>query len=131
MNAKTVMALMAWFWASWEFYNIYPLESGLVRRKVRLDRRPGMPIESAWTFYPRQVFELVAKNARLIAMYAKLYWKTRAIKRDPAAKEYRDLALTTQTGGDVDNLAMFELSESARQAGAKARRVASKLEKMA
>ena len=131
MNVYTVMRLMAWFWASWEFYNIYPLESGLIRRRVRRDRRPGLPIESAWTFYPREAFELVAKSARLIAMYVKLNWIARAIKRDPHAKDYRDLALTTQSGGDVENLAMFEQSESARQAGAKARRIASKIEKTA
>ena len=40
-RVDTVAYLLVWFWASWEFYNIYPLEFGLVRRKVRLDRRPG------------------------------------------------------------------------------------------
>src|SRR5579863_4474352 len=46
-----VTFLMVWFWASFDLYNIYPLETGILRRKSRLDRRPGLPIESFWTFY--------------------------------------------------------------------------------
>ena len=41
MNVDMVTFLMVWFWGSMELYHIYPLESGLIRRKVRLDRRPA------------------------------------------------------------------------------------------
>ena len=54
MNVEMVLALMVWFWASMELYNIYPLESGLIRRKVRRDRRPGLPIEGCLRTTSRQ-----------------------------------------------------------------------------
>ena len=60
----------------------------------------------------------------------KLYWFAQGVKRDPKSREYTDTALATQTGGDVDNLEMFQFTESARQAGEKAKRLSGKLEKV-
>ena len=42
----TVAYLLTWFWASFHFYNIYPLETGMIRRRYRRDRRPGLPLEN-------------------------------------------------------------------------------------
>ena len=130
MNVDMVTFLMVWFWGSMELYHIYPLESGLIRRKVRLDRRPGLPIESALTFYPRYALGLVSKHVRAAWMLGKLYWFAQGVKRDPKSREYTDTALSAQTGGDVDNLEMFQFTESARQAGEKAKRLSGKLEKV-
>jgi len=127
MNVDTVLFLMTWFWASWEFYHIYPLESGLIRRKARRDRRPGLPIESALTFYPRHLLSTIAIHLQLLAMLGRLFWIAQKIKRDPKAREYTDLALTPQAGGDSDNLELFQLTEGARQAGQKARQHAERL----
>ncbi len=118
-NVDTLLFLMVWFWASWKFYSIYPLESGLIRRRARRDRRPGMKIESALTFYPRNALHTITIHARLGAMLWRLFWIAQRIKRDPEARNYTDLALTPQGDGDVANLELFQLSESARQAGAK------------
>ena len=93
----TVAYLLVWFWASWEFYNIYPLESGFIRRKSRRDRRPGLPIESALTFYPRYVLDLVVKHAKIIRMFAKVYLTARRIQRDPEARNYTDASLREST----------------------------------
>jgi radical SAM superfamily enzyme YgiQ (UPF0313 family) len=121
-RADTVAYLMVWFWASWEFYNIYPLESGFIRRKNRLERRPGLPIESALTFYPRYCADLIVKHAKIARMFAKIYWTARKLQRDPNARNYTDAALR-ESSADYDSLEMFQLSESARAAGAKARRI--------
>ncbi len=121
-RVDTVAYLMVWFWASWEFYNIYPLESGFIRRKSRRDRRPGLPIESALTFYPRYVGELIVKHAKIARMFAKVYLTARRIARDPEARNYTDASLRESTA-DFNSLEMFQLSASARQAGAKAMRL--------
>jgi len=118
----TVAYLMVWFWASWEFYNIYPLESGIIRRKSRLDRRPGLPIESALIFYPRYILDLVVKHAKIANMFARIYLTARKIARDPNARLYTDAALV-ETSADYDTLEMFQLSDSARAVGAKAKRI--------
>src|SRR5271169_2306942 len=121
-RVDAVAYLMVWFWASWEFYNIYPLESGFIRRKSRLDRRPGLPIESALTFYPRYFADLIVKHAKIARMFAKIYWTARKLQRDPNARNYTDAALR-ESSADYDSLEMFQLSESARAAGAKAKRL--------
>jgi len=123
MRTDTMMFLMVWFWASMELYNIYPLESGILRRKVRRDRRPGLPIESAWTFYPRYVYDLVSKHLRLARMLWKMFRIERVIARDPKARDYTDAALRTGSRDDYDSLEMFQTNDAARKAGAKAKRL--------
>jgi Radical SAM superfamily len=122
MRADAMMFLMVWFWASFDLYNIYPLETGILRRKARRDRRPGLPIESAWTFYPSYIFETVAKHLKLAKLLWRMWGVERAIARDPAARDYMDTALTPDTSHDVDSLEMFHVTESARQAADKVRR---------
>ena len=87
-----------------------------------MDRRPGLPIESALTFYPRYVLDLVVKHAKIIRMFARVYLTARRIQRDPEARNYTDAALRESTA-DFNSLEMFQLSDSARQAGAKAKRL--------
>jgi radical SAM superfamily enzyme YgiQ (UPF0313 family) len=48
-----VLITMTWFKASFELENCHPVESGLLRLKSRRDRRPTMPLEPVWRFYPK------------------------------------------------------------------------------
>ena len=43
--------------------NAHPLQGGIFRRKYRLDRRPGMPIEPIWSFYPKYAWN-ASRNIR-------------------------------------------------------------------
>jgi hypothetical protein len=52
-NASNALFLITWFKGAIDLENVHPLESGFFRTKFRTDRRPGLPIEAAWTFYPR------------------------------------------------------------------------------
>ncbi len=45
----------------------------------------------------------------------------RAIKRDPKARLYRDLALTPVADADLETLEMFQQTQSSRAAAAKAK----------
>ena len=67
--ASNAIVLMTWFMGSIHLEKIHPLESGLLRLKFRRDRRPGLPIEPAWKFYPRYWLETVVKMARWAALY--------------------------------------------------------------
>jgi radical SAM superfamily enzyme YgiQ (UPF0313 family) len=122
LRTEMVTFLMVWFWASFGLYRIWPLETGLIRRKARLDRRPGLPIESAWTFYPRHIFETVDKHIELAKLLWRMWGVERSIRRDPNARNYMDTALTPDTSHDVDSLELFQATESARQAADKLRR---------
>ena len=119
-----VMFLLTWFWASKKLENIYPLESGLFRRKVRTDRRPGRPIENFFKFHLRHLADVVTKHARVVHMFAQMSLIERAIRRDPKKREYMDTALTPVTDGELDTLEMFNVNEPARNAAAHARKLA-------
>ena len=117
----TVAYLLTWFWASFHFYNIYPLETGMIRRRYRRDRRPGLPLENPLAFYTRHWGGQVVTYGRILAMFAKIHLWTRRLERDPNAKNYTDAAL--RTSDDYDHQEMYQLTEAARQAGAKAKRI--------
>ncbi len=114
-------------WASW-FYGcqiieaLHPLQGGLVRCKHRTERRPGMPLESVFSFYPRYAWELIYKLGR----FAKLYWKyyriQKRVERDPLKSEYTDVAIRPEQSEDFDELEMFTVDESSQRAVARARR---------
>ncbi len=124
LNADSMALLLLWFSASMALEKVHPLESGIVRRKHRRDRRPGLPLESPLLFYPKYVAELLAKHAEM----ARLLWRSlslaRRIKRDPQARRYTDVALAPPTVGDLDAFEMFKINDSARAAASKAKRLA-------
>ncbi|MGH7122577.1 MAG: hypothetical protein ACREFP_26905 [Acetobacteraceae bacterium] len=76
-----VMFLLLWFRGCVTLEKIHPLEGGYLRRKVRTDRRPGLPIENPLLFYPRYVADLLAKHVRVLRMVLTLAAVRRAIKR--------------------------------------------------
>ena len=116
-----MMFLLIWFYGCVTIEKIHPLEGGYLRRKVRRDRRPGMPIESPFLFYPKYFAELVVKHAKIASMVWRMGRTRRAIKRDPKARLYRDLALTPVSDADLETLEMFQQNQSSRAAAAKAK----------
>ena len=57
-----VLFTLTWFKASFELENVHPVESGILRREFRRDRRPGLPIEPVWSFYPKYIAETARKQ---------------------------------------------------------------------
>ena len=55
-RANNALVLITWFMSSIHLEKIHPLESGLFRLKFRRDRRPGLPIEPIWKFYPAYTY---------------------------------------------------------------------------
>lgn len=91
---------------------VHPHEGGLLRRKLRHMRRPGMPIESPLIFYPRRLWEFLSN----VFQWGILYWKFHRIamrvSNDPNRKNYMDLALTPVAGhGNEDGGLADEESE--------------------
>jgi len=117
-----MMFLLLWFWGCVTLEKIHPLEGGYLRRKVRTDRRPGLPIENPLFFYPRYLAELLAKHVRVLGMTLRLAAVRRAIKRDPNRRAYMDTALQPVSEAEMDALEMFTATDAARSAADKARR---------
>lgn len=75
-------------------WNCHPLDGGLLRRKYRADRRPGLPRENVAAFYGKLLAHTLFRGALFFLDYARLRFKLRRIWRDPRRFEYRDEAIT-------------------------------------
>jgi hypothetical protein len=106
-NFGNTLFAVFWFKGCMEFENVHPVEGGLLRIKARRNRRPTMPMEPAWRFYPRYWTEVVVKSARWLWLYAQLRRMYVRIKHDPKRWEYTDLAITPVTDDEVETHEMF------------------------
>src|SRR5260370_1193484 len=121
ISGGKMMFLLIWFYGCVTIEKIHPLEGGYLRRKVRRDRRPGMPIENPFLFYPKYLAEVIAKHVKIAGIVWRMGRTRRAIKRDPKARLYRDLALTPVGDSELDTLEMFQVNDATRAAAAKAK----------
>jgi hypothetical protein len=102
---------------------VHPLQSGIIRLKRRSERRPGLPRESRWAFWPRFAWETFYKHAIMAGTIGRLLvWKM-AIARDPAANTYMDQALTPVRDDD-ETLDLFTKTGGAAAAIAHVRKIA-------
>jgi radical SAM superfamily enzyme YgiQ (UPF0313 family) len=102
-----VLFTLTWFKASFELEDVHPVESGLLRLKSRRDRRPTLPMEPIWSFYPKYISELVRKTYGWASLYLRLRKRYVRIKRDPGRYEYSDLAIAPVTDDEVETHEMF------------------------
>jgi hypothetical protein len=116
-----MMFLLIWFYGCVTIEKIHPLEGGYLRRKVRRDRRPGLPIENPFLFYPKYAAEVVMKHLKIAGIVWRMSRTRRAIKRDKKSKLYRDLALTPVADTDLETLEMFQVNDATRAAASKAK----------
>lgn len=84
------------FYFTFQQENVHPLQGGYFRRKLRRDRRSGLPHENPLVFYPRRVREVFATHAKIAAFYLFLHRIRRRVERDPSP--YTDPALAPIDG---------------------------------
>jgi hypothetical protein len=106
-RAANAIVLMMWFMSAIHLEGVHPLESGVFRLKFRRDRRPGLPREPVWIFYPRYWIESLVKLTRLAILYGRIRRIYKRIKEDPKRFKYMDVALTPVTDHDTEDLEMF------------------------
>jgi hypothetical protein len=95
--------------------NAHPLQGGILRRKYRLDRRPGMPIEPAWSFYPKYWWAFARNGWRQLKLMLWLLYRSERIYNDKNRHAYTDLALTPVADDEAETLELLTHSEAARQ----------------
>jgi radical SAM superfamily enzyme YgiQ (UPF0313 family) len=106
-RANNALVLITWFMSSIHLEKVHPLEGGVIRLKSRRDRRPGLPREPIWTFYPRYWVESAVKIYKLATLYFRLRGIYKRIKADKKRFKYMDVALTPVTDHDVEDLEIF------------------------
>jgi hypothetical protein len=80
---------------------VHPLQSGVLRLKHPSERRPSLPSERVWVFWPRFVWETFYKQVLLAGVITRLLALRISIACDPHARAYMDRALAP-VGDDND-----------------------------
>jgi len=114
-----LMGMIFQFYASIQFEKIHPLQAGFGRRKVRTQRRHGMPRENPLIFYPRNFADQVVTNVRAILCYLRFRRLQKRIQYAPGAKDYMDEALAPVVNAEDEHLDLFEATAAARTSVAK------------
>jgi hypothetical protein len=90
---KSVFPLL-WFWSTHLVERVHPVEAGYFRRRVRTERRPGMPIESPLVFYPKYWALTAIRQARSGWMLLSLLHMAWSVRREARKVKYLDASMT-------------------------------------
>ncbi len=104
--------------------NMHPLQTGILRLKHPSERRPGLPRESLWIFWPRFAWEALYKHAIMAGTIGRLFLLMMSIARDPDARTYTDQALTPVRDDDDVTLDLLTKTTGGRGAVAHIKKVA-------
>jgi radical SAM superfamily enzyme YgiQ (UPF0313 family) len=94
MSLGRIIGSVCYYYGSYRFEKVHPLQCGILRRKVRTSRRPGLPRENPLLFYPRRLWEIGSTYAAAASYYLWLRHIRQRIDRDPRAVAYTDTALS-------------------------------------
>jgi radical SAM superfamily enzyme YgiQ (UPF0313 family) len=84
---------VAQFYGTMVYEKVHPLQGGYFRRKLRTQRRHGLPIENPLLFYPRRLWEIIKTYGPLPYFFWKLWRMRRRVLSDPNMRNYTDHAL--------------------------------------
>ena len=101
---------------------VHPLQGGILRRKYRLDRRPGMPIEPALVFYPKFAWQSAVKAWRYWRGFRQEKALLKRILNDPNRYDYSDLATRPLAHNELESLDLFHETRGGEEAVAKQHR---------
>jgi hypothetical protein len=124
MGLKRLTAVLFLFSSFTAVEKLHPLQGGIIRMKYRLDRRPTMPVEPVWVFYPRYAAEFVSKHISFLRRWLLIDGMRKRIVRDPNHRAYTDQALTDVTEDEADTFDLLNQTEAARNEVGRARKMA-------
>ncbi|HEX6065287.1 MAG TPA: hypothetical protein VFZ04_13745 [Longimicrobiales bacterium] len=124
INLSKVVNALVVFSGAQRIEDVHPLQFGLMRRKVRTQRRHGLPLENPLIFYPRRAAEVAINVAQWLTLLRRYYAVRKKVKTDPAAKSYMDEALRPTSGDAVDHFVETFADKIPNTHGAPPRKVA-------
>jgi radical SAM superfamily enzyme YgiQ (UPF0313 family) len=107
ISTRELATTLFHYYASQEFEGVHHLQSGIFRRKLRSQRRPGFTRENALVFYWRRLREIFNVYLPALWFFLNLERLRRRIDRDPMARSYIDLA-TTPAANDEKTLELYK-----------------------
>jgi hypothetical protein len=103
---------------------VHPLQFGIVRRKIRTQRRPGMKVPSPLVFYPWRAFDFARAALRWGTLTLRYYRIRRRVEADPNRLAYTDHALQPTAPEEADDLVEAFADKIPKTHGAPIRRLA-------
>jgi Radical SAM superfamily len=104
---------------------VHPLQFGFVRRKIRTQRRYGMPIVNPLIFYPWRVYDFVSNALQWLKVVRRYKGMMKRIVADPATATYIDESLRASPAiGELDHFVEVFADKIPKTHGAPERRVA-------
>ncbi len=111
-SMNKVKWMMLSFYAAAKVEGVHPMDSGVFRRKYRLDRRAGWPLEHPIRFYAKYGWEIVSKHLHYVRLFLSFH---RAYHR--VIKEYSsvfdDVAMQPVQLNELDTLELFTSTPAA------------------
>jgi hypothetical protein len=121
IESREILELSLWFYGCQSIEGVHPLQGGIFRRKYRRDRRPTMPIEHPLVFYPRYLWEIASKHTRILALAWTFIRVRSRVERDARMRSSPDTALMPASDTDLEQLQLYNATESAQLALKKVR----------
>ncbi len=116
VSISSLVKLLVIFKTSVSLEGVHPLQGGLLRLKHPSERRPGLPRENPFIFWPRFAWETLRKHVFFAGAIIALLPSAFALSRNPAARNYMDQALTPTSEEEYDTLALFTQNDAAQTA---------------
>ena len=104
--------------------NVHPLQGGVLRLKHPSERRHGLARESAWTFWPRFVWETLRKHTILAGTFGRLIFWVIVISSARGKRDYMDRAITPVGEDGDETLDLLTKTTGGRAAVAHIKKVA-------
>ena len=103
IKTRKIADVMAVFSAASRIEGVHPLQCGVIRRKVRTQRRHGMPIVNPLVFYPLRTFEFVSVVAQWLSLGLRYHRIKRRVEADPASANHVDDATRVSPIDGMEN----------------------------
>ena len=123
INMKRLMVVLMWFSGAVPVEKLHPIQAGIFRKKYRHGRRPTLPIEPPWVFYPKYWWEATHKSIAFVTRWQALSSMIKRIEAEGNLEAYTDRAMTPVPDDGVEDLAMYTQTDSARSAVKRERKV--------
>jgi hypothetical protein len=117
-----VFSTILWFSLMIPLEKVHPLEGGMFRLKFRRDRRHGMPVESALTFYPRHLRDLARKAWGYWSIYRRCKAILNEVRNAPDRWTYTDTAIAPPRADEFEALDLYHATHGGEAALARKRR---------
>ena len=103
IKTRKIADVMAVFSAASRIEGVHPLQCGVLRRKVRTQRRRGTPIVNPFVFYPLRAVEFVTVVARWLSLGLRYHRIKRRVEADPSSANYVDDATRVSAIDGTEN----------------------------